>query len=109
MGSYYAGKDPEHYTNNNPYVPINVWTKENWAVYHALVTYFRYINRGNLNNETLMYYNKGLRFMDRTNQTRVENLNKKIETIKQYIELRLMDFVELFRLFKKGDLEAIGY
>lgn len=56
-----------------------------------------------------MYYNKGLRFMDRTNQTRVENLNKKIETIKQYIELRLMDFVELFRLFKKGDLEAIGY
>lgn len=112
-GIFRAGMLPNRFIGGQFY--NNLWTKENWVVWHAINGYVNYIATGNRLDFTanMAIHNRYNNVPVNTNNTlsrRVKSLENKLWNMKDNEnDLRLMDFIQFYRLFTKTDLEMIGY
>ena len=102
---FLSGLDPDPQMIND-----DCWTKENWAMWFALVMYIAHINNRIIVASEVVI--KGFLFMDPNTDTikRQDVIEKQFATIVQKsANARLTDFVGLIRLFRKDELQAIGF
>jgi hypothetical protein len=104
-GIFRAGMEPNRNVGENYY--NNLWTKENWVVWHAINMYVNYVCIGKRMSHFNM--NKAIsRLNNTTNQVRIDKLETKLWNMKENEkELKLMDFIEFYSLFTKSNLQAL--
>lgn len=90
----------------------DVWTKENWATYLALQTYFLYAKSKTTNINTLWMIHKGIDILQEDtprNHKRLAQVSQTLEVLPRQNIFTLMDFYNIFKLFTKDTLQKIGY
>lgn len=104
-GIFRTGMEPNRNVGGTYY--NDLWTKENWVVWFAVNMYVNYLSTG---RRISFAMNRATRHNSVTNQTRADKLENKLSVMKDNQSgLKLMDFIEFYRIFTKTELQSLGF